>query len=124
MVPQTPAEGIMKVNDWGSSKLYKIDCQCTHQDHSAYLEVTADDFGVHTDFWVNTTLPHCEGNIFQRLVKRISLTAKIWTGQAVKYDSQILLSEQQAVNLAAVLRAAASEVVTFRELQKMKTPKI
>ena len=34
MTPQIPAEGILKTNDWGDSKVYRIACECGDESHN------------------------------------------------------------------------------------------
>jgi ABC-type uncharacterized transport system ATPase subunit len=46
MKAQTPAEGILKTNDWGDSRAYHVVCECGSADCSHNLWVEADDSGV------------------------------------------------------------------------------
>ena len=50
MKPQTPAQGIMKLNDFGDSVWYKVDCSCGQDDDAIEFEVEADPTGI----FVNT----------------------------------------------------------------------
>ena len=44
--PQTPAEGILKKNDWGDAKMYHVVCDCGQPDHEHSLWVEADETGI------------------------------------------------------------------------------
>ena len=46
MKAQTPAEGILKTNDWGDSRAYHVVCECGGPDCSHNLWIEADDSGV------------------------------------------------------------------------------
>ena len=62
MKAQLPAEGILKMNDWGNSKMYKVVCQCGDTRHDIVFDVEAEDTGVtvttyttqYTDSWTES----------------------------------------------------------------------
>ena len=39
---QIPAEGIMKTNDWGDSRVYRIACNCGDENHNHNMCIEAD----------------------------------------------------------------------------------
>ena len=43
---EVPAEGIMKTNDWGDSKVYRVTCSCGASDHDHHVWVEADESDV------------------------------------------------------------------------------
>ena len=56
MKAQTPAEGIMKTNDWGDSRVYRIACNCGDENHNHNVWVEADDHGTKKEFFDNIKL--------------------------------------------------------------------
>ena len=114
MNTQTPAEGILKHNDWGDSKVYRITCECgsTECDHNVWVE--ADDNGVEvtiyttsrTNFWTKTRWYH------------------IWTLLTKGYidtQSTVCLKRQGALNYAETLKSAIIDVEDFRTERKEKS---
>ncbi len=133
MKAQTPAEGILKTNDWGISKLYEVPCYCgcenTHQ-----VEVEADPSGVwvrtytkeKTNYWTdrlakrydidNSFLQWCNWfaiDTANSLYRKISLTWKLWTRGYIEYHSDIIMTKQQALNYAEILKSAIKDVEIF-----------
>ena len=108
MTPQIPAEGILKTNDWGDSKVYRVPCECGDESHNHNMWVEADDGGivvtiyttVKTNFWSKTRWYH------------------IWTLLTKGYiDTEIgvHLKKQQALNYAETLKSAIIDVEDFRK---------
>jgi hypothetical protein len=108
MTPQIPAEGILKTNDWGDSKVYRVLCECGDESHNHNMWVEADDGGivvtiyttVKTNFWSKTRWYH------------------IWTLLTKGYiDTEISvhLKKQQALNYAETLKSAIIDVEDFRK---------
>jgi len=108
MNAQLPAEGILKHNDWGDSKVYRVTCECgsSECDHNVWVE--ADDTGVEvtiyttsrTNFWTQTRWYH------------------IWTLLTKGYidtQSTICLKRQGALNYAETLKSAIEDVEAFRK---------
>ena len=107
MKAQIPAEGILKTNDWGDSKVYKVVCNCGHDDHSHNVWVESDDHEVtvtvyttvKTNFWSKTRWQH------------------IWTLLSKGYvdcETTVSMTEQQAINYAETLKSAVDDVKKFR----------
>ena len=114
MKTQTPAEGIMKTNDWGDSKVYRIACNCGDENHNHNMWVEADDHDItvtiyttgKTNYWSKTRWYH------------------IWTLLTKGYidtESTVCLSKQQALNYAETLKSAIVDVDTFRAERKEKS---
>ena len=107
MKAQIPAEGILKTNDWGDSRVYKVVCNCGDDDHSHNVWVEADDHEVSvtvyttvkTNFWSKTCWQH------------------IWTLLSKGYvdcETTVSMTEQQAINYAETLKSAVDDVKKFR----------
>ena len=114
MIVQTPAEGIMKTNDWGDSRVYRISCNCSDENHNHNMWVEADDHDItvtiyttgKTNYWSKTRWYH------------------IWTLLTKGYidtESTVCLSKQQALNYAETLKNAIVDVDTFRTERKEKS---
>jgi len=104
MKTQIPAEGIMKTNDWGNSKVYRIACN-----HNMWVEADDHDIVVtiyttgKTNWWSKTRWYH------------------IWTLLTKGYidtESSVHLSKQQALNYAETLKSAIDDVKEFRSQRK------
>lgn len=107
MKAQIPAEGILKTNDWGDSRVYKVVCNCGDDDHSHNVWVESDDHEVtvtvyttvKTNFWSKTRWQH------------------IWTLLSKGYvdcETTVSMTEQQAINYAETLKSAVDDVKKFR----------
>lgn len=107
MKAQIPAEGILKTNDWGDSRVYKVVCNCGDDDHSHNVWVESDDHEVtvtvyttvKTNFWSKTCWQH------------------IWTLLSKGYvdcETTVSMTEQQAINYAETLKSAVDDVKKFR----------
>ena len=108
MKVQIPAEGIMKTNDWGDSRVYRIACNCGDENHNHNMWVEADDCDIvvtiyttgNTNFWSKTRWYH------------------IWTLLTKGYidtESSVHLNKQQALNYAETLKSAITDVEEFRK---------
>ena len=132
---QTPAEGILKRNDFGDSKFYQIVCGCGQEYHDHNVEVEADETGVNvnvylspkTDYWTEAVKKRYDidnpwlqefdwavKDIINGLVTRLKLTWAIWTKGYLRCESTIAMSEQQALNYAETLKSAIKDVKAFR----------
>ena len=135
MKAQTPAEGILKRNDFGDSKYYQIVCGCGQPYHDHNVEVEADECGVNvniyatvkTDYWTETVEPRYNidnevlqeaewfvKNLINSTIRKLKLTWELWTTGAVTTETTIAMSEQQALNYAETLKSAVKDVKEFR----------
>jgi hypothetical protein len=111
MQAQTPAEGIMKTNDWGDSKVYRVVCECGSAEHNHDVWVEADDTSVTATVYTQVKSKFWSMNRWQ----------KIWTLLTrgyVEYEASIIMSKQQALNYAKCLESAIIDVETFRNNRK------
>jgi hypothetical protein len=141
MKAQTPAEGILKTNDFGDSKWYKIVCGCGQNYHEHVVEVEADELGVNvnvyitvkTDYWRETAKTRYDidsiwlqefdwawKSIFNGLIRKLKLTWELWTTGAVTAETTITMSEQQALNYAETLKSAVEDVKEFKQAKENK----
>jgi len=140
MNPQTPAEGISQQFSTPDFKSYKVDCSCGHPDDSIDFTVEVDDWQdivithcttQYTPWWRDTFDKHAAYNINNELLynivyyakdflnavwHRAVVTWKVWTTGTVKYQSTVILTEQQALNYAEALRRAINEI-KFHEIK-------
>ena len=116
---EKPAEGILKQNDFGNSKFYRISCQCGDPQHDITLEVEAEDTGVNvnhyvkvkTDWWSKPTPFYWLNSI----IHRVKLTWNIWIKGYLELESSTMMTEQQTFNYALALNEAIKDVKQFRK---------
>lgn len=106
---QTPAQGILQINDWGNSKMYKVVCQCGNDDCTHTVDIEADQevtvivyTNTKTNFWSKSRWYH----IWKLLIKGYT-----------EFETTIVLDKQTALNYAETLKAAVNDVETFKEAQ-------
>lgn len=108
MNAQKPAQGVLVVNDWGSSKMYKAVCECGNDDCTHTIDIEAEDTGVtvtiytktRTNFWSKSRWLH----IWKLLIKGYT-----------DYETCIIMNKQVALNYADVLNSAVKDVEEFRK---------
>ena len=108
MQAEKPALGIMRTNDWGDTKVYRIACDCGSNEHSHDLWVEADESNVTVTVFTNVKSKWWQLNRWQQ----------IWillTKGYVEYEASLILSQQQALNYAKTLESAILDVERFRE---------
>ena len=104
MKPQTPAEGILKRNEWGDSVAYQVACTCgdSAHDHTVWIEI--DD----TQEVMVTTYTTQKSKWWEQ-----SRWRTIWlllTRGYVEYEATIIMTQQQALNYAATLKQAVADL--------------
>ena len=136
MKPQIPALGIMKTNDFGDSKFYRVACSCSDTDHDIDFEVEADDSGIRvntyvttkTDYW-NTTfrkrydidnqwlqqLDWTWKDLVNGLIGRVRLTWQVWTRGYIRTQVTAVMDQQQALNYAETIKSAIQDVKDFKK---------
>lgn len=111
MTAQDPAQGVLLVKSWGTTKMYKTVCECGNDDCSHNIDIEADDQDVtvtiytrsRTNFWSKTRWQH----IWSLLTKGY-----------VDYDASIVMHKQVALNYASVLQLAVKDVEELRNARK------
>ncbi len=135
MKAQQPAEGILKRNDFGDVKYYQVVCGCGQDTHDHNVEVEASETGIDvniyatakTNYWRETVEkrydidnPYLQEidwffkDLINGFVNRLRVTWQLWTTGAVRVETTIAMSEQQALNYAETLKSAINDVKTFR----------
>ena len=105
MKAQIPARGILQVNDWGNSKMYKAVCNCGNDDCTHTIDVEADNdvtvtiyTTTRTDFWSKTRWSH----IWRLLTKGYT-----------DFETALVMNKQTALNYADAIKTAVKDVETF-----------
>jgi hypothetical protein len=106
---QKPAEGIMKIGEFGLTKTYNIACECGNPDCSHILDIDADDHGVSVSVYLTTR------SLFKDRWKQIW---SLLTKGEVETSTTIVMSRQTAMNYAATLKAAVEDVEKLRDETK------
>ncbi len=142
MKAQTPAEGILKTNDWGDSRVYKVVCECGQSDHEHNVWVESDSGSVNVNIYTTVKTNASDESIkpnynidsiwlqefdlfwkslYNGLVRRVKLTKSIWIKGYVDYETTISMTEQQAFNYAETLKSAVKDVAQFRKEKSEKS---
>jgi len=108
LTPQTPAEGILKRNDWGYSKLYNVPCSCGGDNchHDVWIE--AEDTGV-------TVTTYTQQKSKWWSLNRFQIIWTLLTKGYIEYEASITMTEQQTLNYAETLKSAIVDVKKFKE---------
>jgi len=108
MKPQKPAEGILKLNDWGESVWYYVPCDCSDPKHAHTVEIEADDHGVSVHIHTTVKTRFWEKRRWRQLWNLLI------RGYA-EYEGTAILKEQQAINYANSLTSAVKDVKVFKD---------
>jgi len=108
MNPEKPASGILKQGDFGISKFYYVQCDCSDPDCSHTIEVEADDFNVQVHLYSNHHTKWWEK-------KRWKQVWQILTQGYAEMQTTIVLTDQTALNYAETLKSAIEDVKQFRD---------
>ena len=106
--PQAPAEGVLKRNNYGDAMAYQIVCECHDADHDHNVWVEADDHCITVTTYTTQKSQWWSLNRWQT----------IWillTKGHVKYEANIIMNEQQALNYAETLKKAVKDVGAFKQ---------
>ena len=111
--PQTPAEGILLHRDYGDAKMYTLTCECCSTDCAHQVWVEADDTGISVTTYTQQKTKWWELN-------RWRVIWRLLTRGYVEYEASIIMTEQQAINYAAVLESGVKDVAEFRKQREEK----
>jgi hypothetical protein len=107
MIAEKPAEGILKRNDWGDSKVYQIVCTCGDPDHDHAVWVEADDTGVSIVIYTTNTSTFWNKSRWRQVWD-------LFTKGYVKQEVSLIMNEQQVYNYADALTNAVNDVKLFK----------
>lgn len=114
---QTPAEGILKKNDFGDAKSYHVVCDCGQSDHEHNLWVEADDIGISVTIYATVKSPWWSMNRFKQIWTLI-------TKGYLQHETVLTMNEQSAFNYAETLKSAVNDVKTFKAKTNPKNKEI
>jgi len=105
MKAQKPAQGIAKVNDFGDSIWYHVECECQYPDHCHTIEVEADHEmkDVTVNVYTEVSTPFWSRS-------RWKMIWEILTKGYSSHEACIILSKQATLNYAAALKSAIKEI--------------
>lgn len=112
MIPEKPANGILKQGDFGNAIFYYVQCECCNEDCSHTIEVEADDLHVQVHLYSNHHTKWWEKSRWKQIWQ-------ILTKGYAEMQTTIVLKEQTALNYGEVLKTAANDVKNFRK-ERMK----
>ena len=107
MKAETPAEGILKRNEWGDSVLYQVTCSCgdAGHDHNVWIEIDPDMKEVVVNTYTTQKSKWWEQT-------RWSTIWTLLTQGYVEYEASIIMTQQQALNYAETLKTAVNDLGT------------
>ena len=108
LTPEQPATGILIKHDWGPVRHYMVTCACGQDDHDHEVFVEADESGI-------TVTTYITGKSNWWSKTRWHAIWTLLTQGYVKHESSLIMNQQQAVNYAAILQSAATDVEQFRK---------
>jgi hypothetical protein len=108
LTPQTPAQGILKRNSWGDAITYQVVCECQDADHDHNVWIEADDTGVTVTTYTTQKSQWWSLNRWQ------TIWILLIKGY-VKYEANIIMSEQQALNYAETIKSSIQDVKNFKK---------
>jgi hypothetical protein len=111
MKAQTPAEGILKRNDWGDAMTYQVTCECGDSNHDHNIWIEADDNSVTVTTYTQQKSKWWSLNRWQT----------IWillTKGYIEYEANIIMTGQQALNYAETLKQAIKDVEESQRKRK------
>ncbi len=114
MTPQTPAQGILLNRDYGDAKQYEVVCECGDSGHSHNVWVEADDHNVTVTVYTTAKSQWWSKS-------RWSTIWTLLTKGYVKFEADIIMNSQQALNYSNVLASAVRDVESFRTQHKEKS---
>lgn len=109
MKAQTPAKGVLLVNEWGTSKMYKAVCECGNDDCTHTIDVEAEETGVVVTIYTNTRT-----NFWS--MSRWKHIWKLLTCGYTDFETTIILDQQSALNYAETIKQASKEVADLRTI--------
>lgn len=107
MEAQTPAQGVVKVNDWGDSKMYQVVCDCMSDSCVHTVDVEADDMHVSVSVYLKAHTKWTEKSRWRQIWE-------ILTKGYAEVETTIVMKEQTALNYAETLKSAVNDVKEFK----------
>ena len=118
MKPQTPAQGVSLVNNWGDAKVFNVECDCSSDDHAikAWIEVQrdADIPDVEVSFYVTTWTK----NFWKDWPARLTAVWDILAKGVHKQEHHLLLNKQSAINFAHTIIDTVKELEDGQKASK------
>ena len=111
MKAEKPAEGILSRHAWGDAKRYTVTCECGSPECEHNVWVEADETGVSVITYTQQKTKWWELNRWQ----------KMWTLLTkgyIEYEAVIVMTKQQALNYAEVLKTSIADVEQFQAVRK------
>lgn len=105
---ETPAQGILKRNDWGDAKMYQVVCDCGQPDHDHNLWIEAADHGITVTIYATVKSPWWSMNRWKQMWTLL-------TQGYLEHETVVTFNEQAALNYAETLKSAINDVKAFKE---------
>jgi hypothetical protein len=108
MMPQEPARGILKQEEWGLSKIYRVQCDCGDDDCSHVVDIEVDSYSVSVSIHTNVHTKWWEKSRWKQIWQ-------ILTKGNAEHQSTIIMKPQTAANYAGILLKSLDDVKELKE---------
>lgn len=106
---QKPAQGIMLQGDYENSKNFKVECECSSEDHSVFMWIeVAEDKDIpeiEVSFYVKTWTPLWGG-----WRDRLKAVYQILFKGLHRQEHHMILNQQSALNFAETIKQTIKEI--------------
>lgn len=117
MKAQTPARGIMLQHDFGDSKNFKVECDCSSDDHAVYMWIEVEKDKDMQDIQVSFYVTTWTQEFWRNWPARLRAVYDILVKGVHKQEHHMILSQQSATNFAHAITNTVKEL----EGKKWKT---
>lgn len=119
---QTPAQGILLQGDYGNSKNFKVECDCSSEDHAVYMWIELNETDpyfqeIDVSFYVRTWTPLWEDGI-KGIYNRVKAAFEILFKGVHKQEHHMLLNKQSALNFAETIKKTVEELEEKKNFKK------
>jgi hypothetical protein len=110
---QTPAEGIFKINEWGNSRFYRLQCSCMDSNcfQDVWVEVEADSHQI-----ISSIGGYATNKFWSKRYWR-DLFDLIFKGR-VEVELHTHMTKQQTINYAHTLLKAVKDLEEFDKKER------
>ena len=111
MKAQKPAKGILKTNEFGTSKCYYVHCECGSPECAHHVWVEASSMDVTVSLGLTLRSKWYNMNRWKQIWQ-------ILTKGYIDTETTLVLNEQSALNYTETLRLAIKDVKQLRDDRK------
>jgi hypothetical protein len=110
MKSQKPARGIMLQHDFGDSKNFKVECDCSSDDHAVYMWIEVEKDKDMQDIQVSFYVTTWTREFWRNWPARLRAVYDILVKGVHKQEHHMILSQQSATNFAEAIKDTVKEL--------------